>query len=67
MVLFDCQVDGCTLRLYQTCQGEYVSMHEIELDGAERKICRDCVDNLRTGGKPEKLKKVVHSTMYRTA
>ena len=41
-------------------------MHEIKLDGAERKICRECVDDLRMGGKPEKLKMVQHSTVYRT-
>ena len=40
-------------------------MHEIELDGAERKICRECVDDLRIGGNPEKLKMVQHSTVYR--
>ena len=41
-------------------------MHEIMLDGAERKICRQCDDDLRMGGKPEKLKMVQHSTVYRT-
>ena len=41
-------------------------MHEINLDGAELKICFDCVDELWVGGKPEKLKKVQHSTMYST-
>ena len=32
----------------------------------EQKICCDCVDNLWMGGKPEKLNKVGHSTVYRT-
>ena len=32
---------------------------------AERKIFHDFVDELRMGGKPEKLKKVGHSTVYR--
>ena len=40
-------------------------MHEIDLDGSERKIYRYCVEYLRMGGKPEKLKKVGHSTVYR--
>ena len=43
-----------------------MSMHEINLDGAERKICCECVDNLWMGGKPKKLKMVQHSTVYRT-
>ena len=43
-----------------------MAMHEIKLDGAERKICRYFVDKLRMGGKPDKLKKVVHSNVYRT-
>ena len=41
-------------------------MHEINLDGAERKICRNCVKDIWMGGNPEKMKKVQHSTMYRT-
>ena len=43
-----------------------MAMHEIELVGAERKICRECVDDLRMGSKSEKLKMVQHSTVYRT-
>ena len=43
-----------------------MNMREIELDGVERKICRECIDDLRMGGKPEKLKMVQHSTVYRT-
>ena len=40
-------------------------MHEINIDRAERKICRDCVDELWIGGKPEKLKKLGHSIVYK--
>ena len=66
VALVDCQMKGCESRLHHVCQGEYVAMHDIKLDGAERKICRECVDNLRMGGKPEKLKMVQHSTVFRT-
>ena len=41
-------------------------MHEIDIDVVERRIFRDCVDELRIGGKPEELKKVRHSTVYST-
>ena len=47
------------------CQGGYVDMHEIELDGLERKICRECIDDLRMGGKFEKSKMMQDSTVYR--
>ena len=43
-----------------------MAMHEIDIDGVERKICHNCVDKIFMGGKPEKLKKVQHRTMYRT-
>ena len=43
-----------------------MAMHAINLDGAERKICHNCVDELWMGGKPKKLKKMQHSTVYRT-
>ena len=42
-----------------------MDIHEINIDGAERNIFCDCVDELRIGGKPEKLKKLVHNTVYR--
>ena len=42
-----------------------MAMHDIKLDGAERRICRNCVDDLRMGGKPEKLNKLGHRTVYR--
>ena len=63
VVLVDFQMEGCALRLYHVCQGGYVAMHEIDLYGAEQNIFCDCVDELWMGGKAEKLKKVVHSTV----
>ena len=42
-----------------------MAMHEIDLGGAERKLFCDCVDDIRMGGKPEKLKKVGNITVYR--
>ena len=55
MVIVGCQMKGCESRLHHVCWGEYVAMHEINPDGAELRIYRD---------KPEKLKKVQHSTVY---
>ena len=52
----------CTMSV----RGGYVAMHEFDIDGAEQKICRGCVDELCMGSKPNKLKKVQHSTVYRT-
>ena len=66
VALVDCHMEGCASRLHHICQGEYVAMHEIDLDGAERNIFCNCVDDLWMGGKPEKLNKVRHSTVYRT-
>ena len=66
VALVDCQMKGCESRLHHVCQGGYVAIHEIDLDGAELKICRDCVDELWMGGKPDKLKNVGHSTLYST-
>ena len=66
VALVDCQMKGRELRLYHVYHREYVAMHEIELDGADQKICRECVDDLWMGGKTEKLKMVQHSTVYRT-
>ena len=63
MTLVDCQIEGCALRLHHIYQGEYVAMHEIDLDGTEPNICRDCVDNFLMGGKSNKLKKVGHITV----
>ena len=64
--LVDFQMKGSESQLHYNCQGEYVAMHEIDLDGVERKICHNCVDELWMGGKPKTLKKVQHSTVYRT-
>ena len=66
VALVDCQMKGCESRLHHVCKGGCVDMHEIDLDGAGLKICHDCADELWMGGKPEKLKKVQHSTVYRT-
>ena len=41
-------------------------MDEIYLDGAELKICHNCVNELWMEGNPEKLKKVQHITLYNT-
>ena len=65
MELVDCQTKVCESRLHHVYQGEYVNTHEIYLDREERKICCNCVDDLWIGGKPDKLKKVQHSTVYR--
>ena len=47
VALVDFQMKGYELRLHHVYQGEYVAMQEIELDGLERKIFRECIDNLR--------------------
>ena len=65
VALVDCQMKGCESCLHHVCQGEYVAIHEIDLDRAEWKICHNYVDELWMGGKPEKLKKVQHSILYR--
>ena len=65
MALVDCQLKGCESRLHHVCQGEYVAMHEIKLDGSERRICRECIDDLRMGGKFEKSKMMQDNTVYR--
>ena len=49
--LVDFQVEGCPQRLHHVCQGEYVDMNEIDLDGGERKIFHDCVDKMQGWGK----------------
>ena len=66
VALVDYQMKGCELRLHHDCQGEYVAMHEIDIVRAELNICRGSVDELWMGGKPGKLNKVQHSTVYRT-
>ena len=66
VALVDCHMKGCESRLHHVCQGGYVAMHDIKLDGAEWKIFRECVDDLQMGGKPEKLKIAQHSNVYIT-
>ena len=66
VALVDCQMKGCESRLHHVCQGGYVAMHSIDLDGVERKICQNCVEEIWMGGKSKKLKMVQHSTVYRT-
>ena len=63
VALFDFHMGGCALCLYHVCQENYVAMHDINLDRAEQNIFCNCVDELLMGGKAEKLKKVVHSTV----
>ena len=65
VALVDFQMKGCESRLHHVYQGEYVAMHEINIDGAELKICCNCVDKIWMGGKPDKLKKAQHRTVYR--
>ena len=65
VALVDCQMKGRESRLHHVCQGEYVDMHEIEIDGSERKIFRECIDDLRMGGKCEKSKMMQDRTVYR--
>ena len=43
-----------------------MALHEINIDGVERKICCNCVDGILMGGKSDKLKNVGHITVYRT-
>ena len=64
VALIDCKVEVCPLHLYQICQGEYVVLNDIDFDEADRKICHNCINELRGGGKSEKLNKVGDSTMY---
>ena len=64
VVIIYCQVGGLTLRLNHFYQGGYVLLNDIDFDGTERKICRNCFDNLRDQGKPETLKKAEYNTVY---
>ena len=43
-----------------------MAMNEINLDVGERKIFRDCVDEIWGRGKSETLKKVRDRTLYGT-
>ena len=66
MALVDSQIKVCEWRLRHVFQGGYVAMHDIDLDGAELRICCGFVDDIWMGGKPDQLKKVQHITVYRT-
>ena len=44
-------------------RGGYVAMHEIELDGLERNICRECIEELLMRDKSEKSKMMQDSTV----
>ena len=66
VALVDCQMKGCESHMHHVCKGGYETMHEIELDRAEFKICHNCIDELWMGGKPNKLKMVQNSNVYRT-
>ena len=46
MALVDCQVEVCASRLQHVYKGGYVAMREIDINGAERNIFHDCVDDL---------------------
>ena len=48
-----------------SARGGGVAMHEIKLDGSERNICRECIDDLWMGGNFEKSKMMQDSTVYR--
>ena len=65
MALVHCHMEGCALQFHRVYQGGGVAMYDIDLDRAERNICRDCVDELRGGGKYYTLKKVGDRNMYR--
>ena len=66
VTLVDFQMEVCASCLHHVWHGGCVAMHEIDLGGAERKISCNCVDELWMGGKPDKLKNVVQSTVYST-
>ena len=46
VALVDFQMKGCELHLHHVCQGGDVAMHDIYLDGAERMIFCNCVDEI---------------------
>ena len=66
VVLVGCWLECYPSRLHHVYQGEYVVLNGIYLDGGERKIFHDCVDEIRGWGKSETLKKVGYSTVYGT-
>ena len=66
VALVDFQMKGCKSRLHHVCQGGYVAMNDIDIDGVEQKICLNCFDEIWMRGNHEKLKNVKYSTVYRT-
>ena len=64
VLLVDFHVEGFPSCSHQVCQGGYVVLNDIDFDGAEQKICHNCVDELRGGGKSDKLNKVGYSIVY---
>ena len=54
VALVYCQMKGCESRLHHVCEGESVDMQEIQIDGAEGDMCRECIDDLWMEGKFEK-------------
>ena len=54
------------MRLHHVFQGEYLVLDYNDFDGAERNICRGCVDKIRGWGKSEILNKVGYFTVYVT-
>ena len=51
VALVGCLVGGCPSFLHRVCQGEYLVLNYIYLDGGEKNICCDCDDKLWGGGK----------------
>ena len=66
VALVDCHAEVFLSRLHHICQGEYVILNDIDFDGAEQKLFRDCVDEIGVREKSETLKKVGDSTLYGT-
>ena len=65
VALVDCQMEVFPSHSHHLCQGGYVILYDIDFEGGERKICRDCVDELGRGGRSENSKEVGDSTVYK--
>ena len=63
VALVECQVEGFPSRSYHVCQEEYVLLNYVDFGGAERNVCRNCVENIRVRGKSETLKKLGYRTL----
>ena len=64
VALVDCQAEGCPSRLHHVCQGGYVVLHDIDFEGAERKICHHFFDDLRVWVNSEAFNNLLYSTLY---